>query len=135
MLCDIGTVDDRVHSVSVGKGEKVHAQKKDVTHSFTPSDSVASSVSKQLVKQFERALTTSAMGRFDALVKQIPKVGRRRESLSGQCWWMLFLVVHALILCSIRDVVEVVCLCVCVVCVCVVCVCVVCVCVCVCACI
>ena len=91
-------------------------------------------MSKQLVKQFERALTTSAMGRFDALVKQIPKVGRRRESLSGQCWWMLFLVVHALILCSIQDVVEVVCLCVCVVCVCVVCVCVVCVCVCVCLC-
>ena len=108
-------------------------RKNDVTHSYTPSDSVASSVSKQLVKQFERALTTSAIGRFDALVKQIPKVGRRRESLSGRCWWMLLLVVHALILCSIQDVVEVVCVFV-FVCVCV-CLCVVCVCLCVCVCV
>ena len=43
---------------------------------LTCSFSAALSVSKQLVKQFERALTTSAIGRFDALVKQIPKVGR-----------------------------------------------------------
>ena len=106
--------------MSVGKGERGYTYRKnDVTHSFTPSDSVASSVSKQLVKQFERALTTSAIGRFDALVKQIPKVGRRRESLSGGCWWSLLLVVRALILCSIQDVAETVCVCVVYVCVCV----------------